>query len=106
MIAATLRLVDAPDVCDIRETAALLRRSVTSIEVDLALGVMKPDPLPVLSHTVKGRPRRNLKRQWSRFAIEAWLSGGYLQFIQAAAKRSAQAKPARRYFGSVNGGRR
>lgn len=97
------RLEDAPLVCNIGEAARLLGRSVRDIESDLELGVMQPPPMPVLSRTVKGKPRKKQRRLWSRFAIEAWLRGEYLQFAQAAVvTRKPAPKPARRrYFGSA-----
>lgn len=83
-----------PLVCDIQTTAKALGRSVSAIEVDLANHRMQPAPIPDISGHKKQR------RRWSKFAIEAWLKGGYLEFEQVA-RRSAKGKP-RHFFGKAN----
>lgn len=88
---------DAPLVCDIKVTAALLGRSVRAINHDLSRGIMQPAPLPALESSV-GPRKKHKRRQWSRFAIEAWLRGEYLAFVRQAAPTASGPK-SRAYFG-------
>lgn len=83
-----------PLTCDIETTAKVLGRSVRDIRRDLAENCMEPRPIPVV-----GRTREKQRRRWSKFAIEAWLKGGYLEFEQAARR---EAKKGRHYFGKAS----
>ena len=78
-------------VCGIERTAEILNRSVRDIERDLANDCMEPKPMPVV-----GRARQKRRRQWSKAALQAWLEGGYLAFVQEA--RRQQTKGKRRHF--------
>lgn len=80
-----------PLTADIATTARVLGRSVRSIEEDLARGCMQPAPMPTL-----GAGRTKQRRQWSKDALQAWLGGGYLRFVQ-----QAQRPKARHFFGTA-----
>lgn len=92
-------------VVDIETAARILKRSVRDINRDLAAGSMVPEPIPVISG-----PRKHLRRQWSRDALEAYLKGGYLRFKQQAAVlhqaaktgTTSKQKPRRHYFGAAS----
>lgn len=94
-----LQLEDAPPVCNIEITARLLDRSVRAINEDLRRGIMQPAPIPVLESSV-GPRKKHKRRQWSKFAIEAWLRGEYLAFVRQAAPAAAGPKT-RKYFGKA-----
>lgn len=91
------RIEDAPLSCNVAWTARLLGRSVSDINRDLALGIMQPAPMPDVQSVL--HPRKRLRRKWSRFAIEAWLRGGYLEFVQQATPQKKA--PGRSYFNSA-----
>lgn len=94
-----LQLEDAPPSCNIEITAQLLGRSVRAINADLKLGIMQPAPIPVLESATAPR-KKHKRRQWSKFAIEAWLKGEYLAFVKTAAP-ARSGPPTRKYFGKA-----
>jgi len=63
-----------PLVCDLKTTARVLGRSVSSIERDLADNAMTPAPMP------RRRGSRGAKWQWSKAALQRYLEGGYANF--------------------------
>lgn len=94
-----LQIEDAPPVCNIEITAQLLDRSVRAINEDLRRGIMQPAPMPVIESSV-GPRKKHKRRQWSKFAIEAWLKGEYLAFVRQSAPAASGPK-GRNYFGKA-----
>jgi hypothetical protein len=72
-----------PLVVGIKDAARILGRSIRSIEDDLAFGRMRPEPMPVACAELRKRHRR----QWSKAALQAWVSGDYVAFIETAQRK-------------------